>query len=135
MKNILGSFLLAATLVGVGACTVRGQAQVTAPTATVEVDEDPPPPRSVVVESRPGFVFLEGHWYRSGGRWEWQDGHWERERAGQSYVVGRWDRRGNKRVWVEGRWQAGGGTVVRDHRDAPPPAAPPPDDVTRDHRH
>lgn len=136
MKNVLGSFLLVSTLVGVGACTVRGQAQVSAPVATVEVEEEPPPPRRVVVESRPGFVYIEGRWYRSGGRWEWQDGRWERQRSNQVWVNGRWDRRGNRHVWVEGRWEAGGGTVVRDHRDAPPPAAPPPaDPVVRDHRH
>ncbi|HEY0195469.1 MAG TPA: hypothetical protein VGC42_30350 [Kofleriaceae bacterium] len=131
--------MLAATLVGVGAgCRVQGQATVTEPVATVEVDEAPPPPRNVVVESRPGFVFIEGRWSRRNNQWAWNDGHWERERSGQSWVSGRWEQRGNKHVYVEGRWQAGGGNreVVRDHREAPPAAPPPAEDtVVRDHRH
>ena len=114
MKNIVGSLLLAALLLP--ACVVRGSggAYVSGPTAVVEVEEEPPQPRVVVVETRPGFVWVEGRWYRQGGRWAWSDGHYERERAGNVWVQGRCDRRGNRHVWVEGRWQAGGG--VREER-------------------
>jgi hypothetical protein len=129
MKNVLGSFLLMASLFGAAAgCTVQAQGRVAVPVVTVEVDEEPPPPRTVVVETRPGFVFIEGHWVRRDGRWDWQDGHWERERAGQVWVAGRWDTRGTKHVWVEGSWHAGN-TVVRDHREGQPA-----DPVVRDHR-
>jgi hypothetical protein len=122
--------LLAATLLGTaGGCVVEARGHVSAPVAVVEVDEEPPPPRTVVVETRPGFVFIEGRWYRSGGRWEWQDGRWERERTGHVWVAGRWERRGNKHVWIEGSWRASaGGPAVRDHRE------PPPAPVVRDHR-
>jgi hypothetical protein len=117
MKHSLGSFLLAATLLGtVGGCVVEARGHVAAPVAVVEVEEEPPPPRTVVVETRPGFVFIEGRWFRSGGRWEWQDGRWERERVGHVWVAGRWERRGHKHVWVEGQWRATAGPVVRDHR-------------------
>jgi hypothetical protein len=119
MKHSLGSFLLAATLLGTaGGCVVeaRGHVSAPAPVAVVEVDEEPPPPRTVVVETRPGFVFIEGRWYLRGGRWEWQDGRWERERAGHVWVAGRWERRGKKHVWIEGSWRASAGPVVRDHR-------------------
>ncbi|HEX4417507.1 MAG TPA: hypothetical protein VH165_06380 [Kofleriaceae bacterium] len=118
-----------ASLFGAAAgCTVQAQGRVAVPVVTVEVDEEPPPPRTVVVETRPGFVFIEGHWVRRDGRWDWQDGHWERERAGQVWVAGRWDTRGTKHVWVEGSWHAGN-TVVRDHREGQPA-----DPVVRDHR-
>src|SRR4051812_38313849 len=142
MKNALGSFLLAATLLGTaGGCVVGARGHVSAPplVVEVEVEEHPPQHRVVIMETRPGFIFVQGRWYRRGGRWEWGEGHWERERAGQVWVAGRWERRGNRHVWVEGSWRAGGGPVVRDHRSpppaAPPPAAPPADPIVRDHRH
>lgn len=114
-KHTLGSLLFAALLLP--ACMVHGSgsAYVSGPVAVVEVEEEPPPPRVVVVQSRPGFVWVEGRWIRRGGRWHWNDGHYERVRGGHVWVQGRWERRGNRHVWVEGRWQAGGG--VREHRD------------------
>lgn len=137
MRLNIGSLALAAALAGAaGGCVVRAHGHIAAPTAVVEVDEEPPPPRAVVVETRPGFIFIQGHWVRSGGRWVWRDGYWERERAGYVWEAGRWETRGRGHVWVEGRWRAGGGggPAVRDHRDQrrePPPQGP----VIRDHRH
>jgi hypothetical protein len=116
MKNALGTFLLTTVLAGTaGACLVEARGHVAAPVAVVEVEEEPPPPRRVEVEARPGFLFIEGHWYRSGSRWVWQDGHWERTRRDRVWVQGRWERRGRRHVWIEGEWRAGG-NVVRDHR-------------------
>ena len=137
MKSLLGSLIIASTLLGAASgCVVRahGRVAVPPPVAVVEVEEEPPPPRTVVVETRPGFVFIEGRWHRRGGRWDWVDGHWERERSGHYWTPGRWERRHNRHVWVEGRWQAGG-PVIRDHRSAPPAAPPsPPPPIVRDHR-
>jgi hypothetical protein len=119
MKKTLGSLLLAAMLLP--ACVVRGSgsAYVSGPVAVVEVEEEPPPPRVVVVETRPGFIWIEGRWHRRGSRWEWNNGHYERQRTNQVWVQGRWDRRGNRHVWVDGRWSAGAasGPAVRDHRE------------------
>lgn len=113
-----------AAMFAAGGCTVHGRAYASEPVAMVEVDEEPPPPRYVQMEVRPGFVFIQGHWERQGGRWAWRDGYYERERAGYSYEQGRWDRRGNRHVWVQGRWNARPevqerreqGPVIRDHR-------------------
>lgn len=96
-------------------CMVRAHGHVAAPVAVVEVEEEPPPPRVVQVEVRPGFVYIEGRWVRQGGRWMWRDGYYERERTGYLYQQGHWDRRGNRHVWVDGRWNSH--PVVRDHRD------------------
>jgi len=116
MKNALSSLLLATTLFGTaGGCVVEARGHVAAPVAVVEVDEEPPPPRAVVVETRPGYLFIQGRWIRRGGRWEWSDGHWERQRSGYVWEPGRWERRGNRHVWIEGSWRVSG-TVVRDHR-------------------
>jgi hypothetical protein len=115
MRNVLGSLLLTSTLVSSAAgCMVEARGHVAAPVAVIEVDEAPPPPRRVVIESRPGYVFVEGRWARHGGRWDWVDGTWERERTGYVWVGGRWERRGNRHVWIDGSWRAS--TVVRDHR-------------------
>src|SRR5271169_5602821 len=105
LKNGLGSLAIVASLfAGVGAgCT--GTVRVAEPVAVVEVDEEPPPPRAEVVEVRPGFVFVQGNWFRANGRWEWRGGRWERERVGYVWEGGHWDRRGNRHVWVEGRWR------------------------------
>lgn len=131
-KNVLGSLLLAVALTPVGGCVVSGQARVAEPVAVVEVDEEPPPPRQEVFEVRPGFVWITGHWYRGGGRWEWQAGHYERERAGYVWAPGRWEVRGRRHVWIEGEWRAGASPAVRDHREDREEGHGP---VVRDHRH
>ena len=126
-KSTLGSLALVGlcALPSLG-CVVHGRAAVVAPApvAVVEVEEEPPPPRAVVVETRPGFVWIEGRYERRGRNWVWLDGRWERERVGHVWIQGRWERRGNRHVWVEGRWEAhaaahdhrGDGPVIRDHR-------------------
>jgi len=129
----LGSFAIVAALAaGSVGCVVRANGHVGVPVTVVEVDEEPPPPRVYVRDTRAGFVFIQGRWERRGGRWDWRDGYWERERVGSRWEDGRWERRGRGHVWVEGRWTAGGNVNsngngdgnVRDHRrgnDAPPP--------------
>lgn len=142
-KNVLGSFaLVAATVAGSAGCVVRAHGHVGVPVAVVEVDEEPPPPRAVVMESRPGFIFIQGRWTRGGNQWVWRDGYWERERNGYMWEDGRWERRGRGHVWVEGRWRGGGGgrvdngPQVRDHRtnNPPPPPPQPQGPIVRDHR-
>ncbi len=126
LKNILASLALAGSLAVLGSgCIVRAHGQVGGPVVYEEVDEEPPPPRVVVVDTRPGYIWIEGRWSRGGNRWNWQDGYWEHERSGQAWEQGRWERRGRGHVWVTGRWRAGanvnngnyeGAPEVRDHR-------------------
>lgn len=126
--NLVFAALIASAL---PACVVHGSARVR-PVAVVEVYDPPPPPpprARVVVTSRPGFVWIKGHYAYRGGRYVWLDGRWERERAGHRWVQGRWVRRGRGHVWVEGRWERHRGPRVRDHR----PARRNP--RVRDHRH
>lgn len=134
MRLNFPALVLAGSL-GAGGCLVTAHGEVAAPTAVVEVDEEPPPPRAVVVETRPGFIFIQGHWQRAGNRWVWRDGYWERERAGYVWEEGRWENRGRGHVWVEGRWRAGGGPVVRDHREERHDERHEDGPVVRDHRH
>ncbi|MBS1122583.1 MAG: hypothetical protein H6Q90_4811 [Deltaproteobacteria bacterium] len=133
MKHLLARLALTAIVAApsVG-CVVHGRAHVGVPVAFVEVEEAPPPPRTIVVETRPGFVWVEGRWAHRGGRYIWLDGRWERERANHYWVQGRWERRGRGHVWVEGGWRAGGN--VRDHRNGPPVRDHRERPVVRDHR-
>lgn len=140
VKKLFGSLAFAGLVATAGTgCVVRAHGHVGAPVVYAEVDEAPPPPRVVVVDTRPGYIWVEGRWTRSGGRWVWRDGYYERERVGYVWEQGRWERRGRGNVWVEGRWRAGGGNGngpnVRDHRNngggAPPPQQGP---TVRDHR-
>jgi hypothetical protein len=102
-SKFVNGLLLVAMLGGTG-CLVEGTARVHGPVAVVEVEEEPPPPRRVVVQTRPGFVWIEGrHVYRN-RRYVWVDGRYERVRAHHRWVQGRWERRGRRHVWVEGRW-------------------------------
>lgn len=117
LKHLLGSLALAASVTAAGGCVVSGHAHIAEPVAVVEVDEEPPPPRQVVMEVRPGFVAIEGRWVRNNNRWVWRDGYYERERVGYVWAPGRWEARGNRHVWVDGGWHAGAGPAVRDHRE------------------
>ena len=122
-KTLLGLGFVAALA---GGCMVHGSggAYVSGPSvAVVEVESEPPPPRVVHYDTRPGFIYIDGRWDWRGGQWVWADGYYERERVGYIYAPGRWERRGRRHVWVEGRWNAGARAVgreeYRDNRGGP----------------
>jgi hypothetical protein len=86
----LAAFLGASAL---GGCVVRGTGYTYA-----RVRVAPPPPRHVVVETRPGWVYVDGYWDWNGYEYVWRDGYWERDRPGYVYVRGYWSNdRGNHR--------------------------------------
>ena len=63
MKKTFASLVLVGLFGAAAAgCTVRGSAYATTPTATVEVYEEPPPPRVVHVSQRPGYIWIDGRW-------------------------------------------------------------------------
>ena len=104
---VAGATMLAAPLAG---CTGE--------TTVMVRDESPPPHRYERVQYRPGYVFIQGHWQRRGGRhWMWTPGRYERERPGYVYVEGRWRDDGRRHVWVDGQWRRSHtGVVIRDRR-------------------
>ena len=143
LKNTLASLAIVGSFAALGSgCVVRAQGHVGVPVAYVEVEEQPPPPRVVVVDTRPGYIWVEGRWTRRGGQWVWRDGYYERERVGYVWEQGRWEPRGRGHVWVEGSWRASGnvngnngnGPNVRDHRTGGGPPPQPQGPVVRDHR-
>jgi alpha-tubulin suppressor-like RCC1 family protein len=75
------SFVLVLAMAG---CVVAGTGVAT--TTASGPTEPAPPPRSELVEPRPGFVFIAGQWIWQ-GQWVWIAGHWERERAAPPPVI------------------------------------------------
>ena len=135
---LLTSLALAST----SGCLVRAHGRIGGP--VIYVEEEPPPPRVWITDTRPGYIFIQGRWDRNGGQWVWRDGYWDRQRSGYYYEDGRWDRRGNRHVWVEGNWRSGnrvqpartnnGNGNVRDHRDNRPAEPARGNGNVRDHR-
>lgn len=81
-----------------------------APTTVREVviTETPPAPQVEVMGVAPGpdYVWLPGHWTRSGDRWVWTSGRWElRPSATSVYVPGHWEKHNGGYVWREGYWK------------------------------
>jgi hypothetical protein len=114
--RLLCTVLVAATI-ALGACTLRGSGGlVVRPSAVVVVEEEPPPPRVETYELRPGFLWVNGRWYRDGARWDWRAGHEERVRVGYAWQPGQWERRGRGHVWIDGRWTASGNHRARNYR-------------------
>jgi len=66
--------LAAATTLGAGAAPMLAGC---AAEGTMVIEEEPPAPREEVVVTRPGFVYVHGHWNREGRRWAWVGGRYE----------------------------------------------------------
>jgi YXWGXW repeat-containing protein len=80
------------------------------------VETAPPPARVVVVDPRPGYLWIDGRWDWSGGRWIWVDGYWDVARPGFAYVQGGWVRGPRGYVYRRGYWnRAPAGAVVHDY--------------------
>ncbi len=77
--------------------------------------DEPPPPQEEVIETRPGYFYVHGHWHRDNGRWAWNHGYYERERPGYVYAEGHWERHDHGYRWHEGGWHTRGAIVIREH--------------------
>ena len=52
----------------------------------------------------PGYIWISGDWYWSGGRYMWREGHWAPPRAGRTWNAGRWESSGKGWRWRKGHW-------------------------------
>jgi hypothetical protein len=66
----------------------------------------PPAPRAEQVGTRPGHVWIAGHWEWRGGTWRWVGGRWESERTNMRWSPGTYQVQGGVYVWIEGHWTA-----------------------------
>jgi len=76
------------------------------PGPEVVVQQAPPPEIVEVQPARPspGHVWINGHWYWNGVRYQWAGGHWENGR-GRGWERAHYERRGPGWVFVQGRWR------------------------------
>lgn len=94
MKKIIQVSMLILMLVGFAGCS--GEYVVT----------DQPAEPYYVRPASPGvgYVWIDGDWYWSGGRYVYRNGYWSRPRPGRTWAPGRWERHGNGWHWNRGRW-------------------------------
>jgi hypothetical protein len=106
---MLKRWLLALTLpMMLGGCYVHGRGHVE------YAAYDPPPPRYVYADYRPGYVWVDGYWYWNTNRYLWRDGYYIRERPGYVWVQPRYQgRRLYPGYWNERR------VVVRPSHQRP----------------
>ena len=64
----------------------------------------PPAYRVERYDTRPGFIWVRGHWDWRGDQWAWVNGHYERERTGYQYQEPRWEERDGAWISVQGSW-------------------------------
>ncbi len=64
----------------------------------------PPIIREERWDTRPGSLFVRGHYDWRDGEWVWVAGHYERERAGYRYVEPRYEQRNGVYISVGGSW-------------------------------
>ena len=66
-------------------------------------------PQAVVVTRppapRPGYIWIEGDWYISRGRWVQRPGYWVAPRRGHSWSSGHWVHTGRGYYWQRGHWR------------------------------
>jgi hypothetical protein len=53
----------------------------------------------------PGYVWVDGDWYWTGGRYVYHNGYWARPRNSQVWVTGSWEQRSNGWRWRRGHWR------------------------------
>jgi hypothetical protein len=68
----------------------------------------PPPPRygTMGYAPGPGYIWVDGYYNLSGGRWNWINGTWLRPPRGRSvYVRPEWRREGRSYRFHRGYWR------------------------------
>jgi hypothetical protein len=53
----------------------------------------------------PGYLWIDGDWFWSGGRYVWHEGHWDRPRGGRAWVGGGWHQGPRGWRWQRGHWR------------------------------
>jgi len=94
MKRIIVSAVMAAFVISFTGCA-----------GDLWVTERPVEPVYVrPVAPGPDYVWVDGEWYISGGRYTYRNGYWAHPR-GRSWQAGSWQNRGNSWHWQRGHWR------------------------------
>ena len=57
------------------------------------------------IAPNPNYVWVDGDWYRSGGRYAYHNGYWARPRAHRVWTGGTWVNSGRGYYWKKGYWR------------------------------
>ena len=93
-KLIIICFALIMALAGVG-CS-GGAYVATQPDEVVYTRPAPP---------GDGYIWIDGDWYYSGGRYIHRNGYWTHPRPGRTWYAGSWQHSNRGYHWQRGRWQ------------------------------
>lgn len=74
------------------------------PTRYTVVDQPAVPVYQRPVAPGVGYVWVDGDWYWSGGRYVYRNGYWARPRGHRVYTTGSWVNSGRGYYWKRGRW-------------------------------
>lgn len=99
MKTVLLASLLAAAPLATPAALARPYQFSRGPR------EAPPPPPTEEIVTRPGYIWIGGHYEWRGGHYLWVGGHLVRGRRNHAWHEGRWERHGRVWRWYPGRWR------------------------------
>lgn len=64
-----------------------------------------PPYYERPVSPAPGYVWIDGEWYWSNGRYVYHNGYWGRPRGHRVWIAGNWEQRDNGWKWRRGYWR------------------------------
>jgi len=53
----------------------------------------------------PGYVWVDGDWYWTGGRYVYHNGYWARPRGTRVWITGNWEQRNSGWRWRRGHWR------------------------------
>jgi len=94
-KQILLAIAIAGSLTGLTGCAVDGYVE----TQPAEVVYTRP------VSPGPGYVWVDGDWVWTGGRYTYRNGYWRRGRPGRAWVGGSWNHTPRGYRWNRGHWR------------------------------
>jgi len=95
-KLIVISTLALSLIVGSSGCRTRA------------VVETRPEPLAVAVRPAPphaDYVWIDGEWIWSGGKYVYTNGYWAPPRAGHVWAAGHWVGKGHGWYWERGHWR------------------------------
>lgn len=94
MKKIIVFGALILSLIGMESCKTTVATRPAQPAVVVR----PPQPR-------PDYIWIDGEWYRTGGKYQFRQGYWAPPRGGRKWAPGHWEKRRGGWYWQKGHWR------------------------------
>lgn len=56
-------------------------------------------------QPRPDYVWIDGEWYRTSGKYQFRQGYWAPPKGGRNWKAGHWEKRRGGWYWQKGHWR------------------------------